>query len=453
MFAQRIQPNDLRIARHCLIDAVAAGFTAIGEPSIEMLWASLAGDAAAAGQAGAGRTNVLGRRALLRADDAALLNGTMVSLQLFDDNCEFMRGHPSAPLWPAVLAVAEANDQSLRDALAAFVVGFEVECRLGMTLNPSQYETGWHATATQGIMAAAVASLLLMDLPDPQAAHALGIAASMAGGLRRNFGSMTMSLHAGLAAGNGLRAATLASRGFTADPDIFGGMNGYGDVFSREWPAEEFAASLPQWGSPALIGLDGGPIFKMFPCGRPALFGLQSAMELQHQHRLDVKRIRQIRCAFSYMFPRTLIHPFPSNGLQGKTSFQYCVAAGLLDENPDLDTFTDAAVQRAAIVELIRKIEVRVPPELQEHLPEVRKAPFEQPVTLEVELDDGRVYSQTVRHLKGTPQNPLRQEDLRYKFEICTERALGGAAASRAVLDYLHDDAATVRGLLGRLSA
>src|SRR3546814_776727 len=157
----------------------------------------------------------------------------MVSLLLFDDNHATMRGHPSAPVLPAVLALAEAADLGLEDALTAFVVGYEIECRLGVALNPSHYEIGWHATATQGTMGATVAAALLMGLDTETAARALGIAGSLAGGLRANFGTMTMSLHSGAAASAGVRAARMASLGFSADPDIFGGDLNFCRAFSR----------------------------------------------------------------------------------------------------------------------------------------------------------------------------------------------------------------------------
>ena len=162
-----------------------------------------------------------------------------------------MRGHPSAPLLPAVLAMGEVADISLIEALKAFIVGYEVECRLGQLLNPAHYEFGWHATATQGTMAAAVASGLILRLDATAMAHTLGIAASLASGIRRNFGSMTMSLHSGHAASSGVRAAQLAQQGFTADPMVFDQARGYGQMFSSEWSTEVAEQHLAQWGLPS----------------------------------------------------------------------------------------------------------------------------------------------------------------------------------------------------------
>jgi 2-methylcitrate dehydratase PrpD len=440
----RVGEAELAAARNCLIDSLAAAYAAYGEQPIDTLR-----ELSIQPQAN-GASTVIGYGERARPADAALVNGAMISLQLFDDNQAEMRGHPSGPLLPAVLAMAELQNQTLREAMRAFVVGYEVECRFGTILNPSHYETGWHATATQGTLASVVASSLILGLDAQAMAHALGIAASMAGGLRRNFGTMAMSLHSGLAASNGVRAAQLAESGFTADPQIFDGRMSFGEVFSREWSPDLLANSLKDWGQPFFI-VSPGATFKLYPCGRPPLFAVDCVLELQRKHALKAAEIRAIRCEVSYMYPRTLIHTRPQNGLQGKTSLEYCVAATLLDGRPTLASFTDAAVQRQAVGELIGLIDVRVPEHLSESRPEVRKAPFEQPVTIAIETRDGRVLSQTIAVHKGSPLNPASQADLRQKFFDCAGAHLGEARVG-SILDCVGRDGATVRELMALTS-
>jgi 2-methylcitrate dehydratase PrpD len=282
-------------------------------------------------------------------------------------------------------------------------------------------------------------------------AHALGIAASMAGGLRRNFGTMTMSLHSGLAASNGVRAAQLAEGGFTADPDIFGGAMGLGAVFSREWTDGLLGDSLHAWGDPFMI-VSPGATFKLYPCGRPPLFAVDCVVELQRKHGLRVQDIRRIRCEVSYMYPRTLIHARPANGLQGKTSLEYCIAASWVDGHPTLASFTDAAVRREATSRLIDLIEVQVPPHLSEDVPAVRKAPFEQPVMVEVTTHDGRVLQETVAVHKGSPSNPASAADLQQKFLDCTGAHLG-ADGARVALAAMRNEQLPVSALMRLLTA
>jgi len=185
-----------------------------------------------------------------------------------------------------------------------------------------------------------------------------------------------------------------------------------------------------------------GATFKLYPCGRPTLFGVDCVVELQGKHGLKASEVRRITCDVSYMYPRTLIHSRPSNGFQGKTSLEYCVATALLDGRPTLASFSDEAVRRPEIAQLIGITEVRVPPELSEDVPEVRKAPFEQPVTVTIEMRDGRVYSETVHHQKGSPWNPASDSHLRQKFVDC---ALPHLPRERidAILDCIGRDVRT----------
>ncbi|MFQ5933470.1 MAG: MmgE/PrpD family protein, partial [Dehalococcoidia bacterium] len=157
----------------------------------------------------------------LRTDclSAALVNGTMAHALDYDDVNDAMMGHPSAPLVPAVMALAQEVGASGERALEAFLVGFEVECKLGLAVGHSHYVKGWHATSTLGTMGAAASAAKLLGLDKRCTQMALGIAASMAGGMRQNFGTMTKPLHVGHAARSGLLAALLAQKGFTASAD------------------------------------------------------------------------------------------------------------------------------------------------------------------------------------------------------------------------------------------
>lgn len=435
----KIDARALGAATQCLVDSLGTAFAAYGEAPIDVLR-----ELDVAGAPGA--STVIGYGDRGRPADVALVNGTMISLQLFDDNQAQMRGHPSGPLLPAVLALAEQQDLTIRAALEAFVIGYEMECRFGTLLNPSHYEVGWHATATQGTLAAVVASSLILGLDDQAMAHALGISASLAGGVRRNFGTMTMSLHSGLAASNGVRAAQMASRGFTADPCIFDGPMNFGAVFSREWTDRLLEDNLDKWGDPFMI-VSPGPTFKLYPCGRPPLFAVDCVVDLQRLHGVTAGRLKRIRCEASYMYPRTLIHSRPGNGLQGKTSLEYCVATSFVDGRPTLASFTDEAVHRPEVLRLLDMIEVCVPPHLSEDVPAVRKAPFEQPVTVEVETLDGQVFRVTTPIHKGSPENPVSDADLKQKFLDCAGAHLG-AARSEAVLDHIGRADGGVRDLM-----
>src|SRR6218665_3739125 len=152
-----------------------------------------------------------------RPHDAALINGAAGHALDFDDASSNMIGHPSAPVVPAALASAQIGNACGRQLLRALVVGHEVEARIGEMLGPSHYLHGFHATGTVGTFGAAAACASLRRLSEDQTAHALGLAATQAAGLKSMFGTMAKPLHAGKAAMNGLMATQLALRGFSAN--------------------------------------------------------------------------------------------------------------------------------------------------------------------------------------------------------------------------------------------
>jgi 2-methylcitrate dehydratase PrpD len=173
---------------------------------------------------GQGDCHVLGTSRRAGAADAALANGVAAHALDFDDMCFVSMAHPSCALVPAALAAAESSSASGSALLDGYIVGFEVECRLGSVMNPRHYHSrGWHCTSSIGTVGAAAAASRVMGLTTDQTAHAVGIAASLACGLKENIGTMTKPLHAGMAARNGVTAALLARGGFTASEDALSG--------------------------------------------------------------------------------------------------------------------------------------------------------------------------------------------------------------------------------------
>lgn len=205
-----ISPSALEWARHVMLDWVAVAIAGSSEPLVRILVAEYgeATDLPCTLLAGGGRARPL---------DAALINGSAGHALDFDDVSTKMFGHPTVPVAPAAMALAQVERVSGRDLLRALVVGHEIESRVGSLVGPSHYEHGFHSTGTVGTFGAAAACAHLKKLGASQTAHALGLAATQAAGLKCMFGTMAKPLHAGKAAMNGLMAAQLAARGFTAN--------------------------------------------------------------------------------------------------------------------------------------------------------------------------------------------------------------------------------------------
>ena len=216
-------------ATHAVLDWLAVTVAGASEPLVCMLRDAY-GEADTAPLCDAHRHGAL---------QAALINGAAGHALDFDDVASRMHGHPSVPVMPAALALAQLRGATGRDFLRAVVVGHEVESRIGEVLGGSHYERGFHATGTIGTFGAAAAAATLLGLDATQCAHALGLAAAQAAGLKSMFGTMAKPLHAGKAAMNGVMAAQLAARGFTANPEAIEAFQGFA------WTQADEAGELP----------------------------------------------------------------------------------------------------------------------------------------------------------------------------------------------------------------
>ena len=228
-------------------------------------------------QGGSTEASVFGHGFGAPAGEAALVNGTSAHALDFDDVNMSMRGHPSVPLLPAVLALGEKIGSSGRELIDAFVLGFEVECKLGRVIGAAHYALGWHATSTLGTLGAAAACARLLRLDMERTQIALGIAASLASGVRQNFGTMTKPLHAGWAARNGVIAATLADRGFTADSAAIEGESGL--LHAASGGARLNSRALASLGDPWEIVSPGIGV-KLYPCCYATHRAIDAALEI-----------------------------------------------------------------------------------------------------------------------------------------------------------------------------
>ena len=222
---QDIPESSRLVAKQCLLDWMGCAIAGSREPLADILKAEFA-------EVG-GNCSIIGSNQKTTAQTAALLNGAIGHALDFDDTHTTMGGHPSVPVAPAVLAMGEQLNVTGEQLLTAYVVGIEVECRLGVLIGNAHYAKGWHVTSTIGVFGAVAAVSHLMGLSESQFEHAFGLAASQASGFKANFGTMTKPFHAGHAAERGLLSARLAKNGFTAHADSFEGSQGMVEAASN----------------------------------------------------------------------------------------------------------------------------------------------------------------------------------------------------------------------------
>ncbi|MHC4480753.1 MAG: MmgE/PrpD family protein, partial [Planctomycetota bacterium] len=366
---------------------------------------------------------VLGQRFRAPAAEAALVNGAAGHALDYDDVSLPMRGHPSAPLLPAVLAVGEKAGCSGRDLLTAFVLGIEVEARLGRAIGEAHYALGWHATSTLGTLGAAAACARLLGLDAARTQMAMGIVASLASGLQQNFGTMTKPLHAGWAARNGVVAAELASRGFTADPRALEGESGF--LRAMSGGSEVDLEPLAALGDPFEITSSGIGV-KLYPCCYAVHRSLDAVLELRARHRIDPGSIARVEVEVSRGALLPLREEPPETGLEGKFSLEYCLAAALVDGRVGLASFTDEAVRRPAVRELMSKVEAR-------EGAEPAAFPIGGYAEVRVALKDRSEHGLRVDTPRGDPSRPLTWDELVEKFRDCAGTVLHAKAIERTL--------------------
>lgn len=390
---------------------------------------------------GAGRpeAGVIGRGFKTSADQAAWVNGTQAHALDYDDYFVFGRltpYHPTVAILPAVLAVGEKNHLSGRDVLLGYITGFEVEVRIAMACIEQQYASGWHTTSTLGSLGAAAAIAKMLGLDEKKIRVALGIASSFAGGLRKNFGTMTKPLHAGNAARNGVVSAILAQSGFTADTDILDGPLSFFEVLGGETGHKPEIPEIKQ-GAMTFYIVSPGIALKPYPSCAYTHWAIDAALALKKEYAIDPSDIVDIECRTSSGLPHVLIHSHPATALEGKFSMEFCVAISFLDGEVSLKQFSDQKVQDSAAQKLMGKIRYTHPPEMGSGLADLNGE-------LLVRLQNGKVYSRKIDIARGNPQNPIDRETLERKYRDCARLALSQENVSRSLdlishLDSIND--------------
>ncbi|MBI3042656.1 MAG: MmgE/PrpD family protein [Betaproteobacteria bacterium] len=416
-------PRDILAgARDALIDTVGVALAGTLEPVAEIAarWVSELG---AKPQA-----TVWGQITATSPAEAAFANGLSAHALDFDDSLPSLRGHPSATMVPAALAVAEVTRASGAQVLAAYALGLEIAGKLGRAIGQGHYLQGWHSTATIGAFSATAVAACLWRLDAQRLRIAWGLAASQMSGLVRNFGTMTKPFHAGHAARTGVLSAWMARQGFTADDAIFEGERGVLDTYGGKdgMRLDELAERL---GKPWEM-TEPGIYVKRWPCCYCNHRPIGGLLELMREHDIEAGEIQGISVGFPPGADNALVSHSPGTGLEGKFSIEYVAAALVLDGKITLESFTDAMVQRPAVRAMMAK-------------------------TRRYRIEDRGVYSGVVGYndvaietrrgsfqkrvdrVPGSPAWPMTASDRVEKFLDCAGRVLGQPGSER-LLDLLR---------------
>ncbi len=424
-------PNDVvELARQALLDWFAVTLAGSREEGPMMLL-----DILPPGDPSDGRTvSVVGHRARLTALHAALVNGTASHRLDFDDvNMTFL-GHASVAVTAAALALAEQQHAGGAELIAAFVTGYETACRIALAIGPQPYLNGFHYTGTVGTFGAAAAGARLLDLDPARTAAAFGIAASQAAGLKCNLGTMTKSLHAGKACENGLLAALLAARGFTASPESIEGDQGFAALAGGGC---DMAAAVAD--PPAGWHLREN-LFKYHAACFFTHSMIEGIRDLRFSGRVAAGEVEQVTVHVGEIELGACAIAEPATGLEVKFSLAHLAAMALLDRDTTVITDEDAEDQQ--VIAARAKVAL------------IDDGAPGQPTRVDIKLCDGSAVH--AAHDVTTPQRDLalQYERVAQKFLSLAEPLIGTTAAA-GLLDQVHtlDSTVGVRDLMSLTAA
>jgi 2-methylcitrate dehydratase PrpD len=402
---ESLSERTLHEAKRSLLDTLGVALAGSRHRAVAILLDVLARD-------GKGEACVIGRDVRTDLFNAALLNGYMGHVFDFDDTHVQGLVHPSVPVWMPILALSSRLTVSGRQALLAFVLGYEVEARLGMAMAPQILERQWHVTGMVGGIGASAAVGKLLALDPALQAQAFGIAATYGSGLLAMAGSMSKGLHPGKAAQSGLFAALAVKKGLTSARDVFGSDRGFFRVNTGRTDFEEVVLS----------GLGGGGFeihrnsFKPYPCGFLGHAAIDAAIALRNDASASAEEVEEIRIEVHPLVLDAMGNRSPRTGLEGKFSVYHCVASGFIDGTCALAHYTDEKVRDGRITALRGKIVAGVNPAF---------ARTEAGAILV--LKDGTRLERHVAHASGTEGNPLSDDQLQAKFLQNAAEVIGEA--------------------------
>jgi 2-methylcitrate dehydratase PrpD len=413
--ATRLPDAVRRKCEDLLVDVVGLAVTARNEDYVKAALAACEDD---------GPCTAIGHDRTLTASGAALVNGTAIHGEDFDDTFEGGPVHAGAVIVPAVLAACERHHRDGRATLLGIAVGVEVMCRLSTVAPTLTHKAGFHPTAVFGAMGAAVGVGAALKLDARQLVDSLGSAASMASGIIEYLaeGAWTKRLHAGWAAQSGLQAALLGRAGFSGPRTVFEGVHGFFHAFAHTTKGD-YGALIDGFGEAWVTET---LAFKPYPCGTMTHPYIDCARRLAARG-IKADDVAEMVCEVGEGTVHRLWEPLaakqqPANGYAGKFSTPYCIAAGFVRGNVGLSDFTDAAVRDPKVAALAEKVRYQIDPQ----------NPYPKNFTghIRAMLRDGSVVEERQPYMRGGAQEPLTRADIQQKFLLNTRH--GGWSAERA---------------------
>nr|WP_265517152.1 MmgE/PrpD family protein [Nitratireductor luteus] len=414
-------------AKRALLNFLATSISGANDPTMAVFAASLSGTA------GSRKATVIGRA--LKSDhlSAAFLNAASANVADFDDTHLPTIIHPTAPVAPALFALAERGKLTGRQWITAFAVGVDIECRIGLALAAAHYQRGWHITATCGVFGAAAAAAHALGSPNDVFAHALACAATQSGGLVEAIGTGSKSLGIGNACRNGLWSAELAARGLTGPATALEGTHG---LFAVMGSPDSAGVLLEGLGDNWELGNN---TYKPYPCGVVINPVVDACLELRTRLSGGAEGITRVVVRGNSLLLKRADRPRLAQQRDAQVSLQHAAATALLHGIPTPRHFTEPFLSNSQMAGLRERISVAEDPSLEVDQAEV-----------ELILADGRSWTQRTEEASGGLKNPLSDGALTQKYHMLADECIGRARAEElAATVWSLEDLDDVASLLG----
>ncbi len=355
---------------------------------------------------------------------AALANAVMAHALELDDGSKHATYHPGCSIVPTALALGEEFVLSITHIARAIALGYEVSLRIGSAINPSHYLKGFHPTGTIAHFGTTTTAGLLLGLSEDQLVNALGLAGSMASGVNQYEadGTIVKHLHPGNAARDGILAALMARKGFTAPEEIIEGRLGFCHCFADECDCEAMTAGLgDEW---QMLDI----YFKPYCSCRYVHYAIECVNKVLENHPLRCEQIKRITVRTHRNAKQGSDIPEFYTPLHARTSIQHGISTILVNGNAGLAQYTDEAICDEQVCRMARRISVEFDEQLQQSYPDPR------PMVVEVETTDGTHHAARVDYAKGDARNPMSDDELCAKFRDVTDGIVPDDAA-QAIID------------------
>ena len=364
--------------------------------------------------------------------NAALMNSLLI--RAMDYNDIYWKEDPSHPsdIIPAALAPAEHRGLSGKDLLVGILIAYEVEMRLCLAAHPGVREIGWHhASLTQ--FASPLVAGRMFGLNEDQTVAATGISGSShftLGGVVAGHLTNMKNTADPMATEAGVRAAMLASTGYSGPVELFEGKEGvYHVINSVKWDTEILLRGL---GKDFLITTCG---YKAFPTEALTHQPITALLAICNKNGVDPHQIKEILVRTTTRGADILSDPSkykPATKETADHSLPYCIAVAAAKGNVLPSDFTDEAIKDPLVWELLPKIKVVADPEIDGLFPKVKRA------IVTVILEDGQNWTEQADHAKGRAENPLSDEELISKFKANAKTQLSEEGMEKLIDATMH---------------